>query len=187
MIEVFMNIDGGILIWIQEHLRTLFLTPFFVFITTLGDKGLIWILLSLGLLLSKKTRKIGIISLLALICSLLLNNLFLKNLVGRERPFNSLEAILPLIGKPTDLSFPSGHTASSFASAWVFLRHLPKKYGIPAIILASLIAFSRLYLGVHYPSDVLVGIISGIFVSFIAEFIWERSKGYLGKNFRILL
>ena len=82
----------------------------------------------------------------------LITNVCLKNLVARPRPM-SVEGLVPLIGKPTDYSFPSGHTCASFACALVLYRILPKKYGVPAVILASLIAFSRLYVGVHYPTD----------------------------------
>ena len=171
MIESLMNLDGNILVFMQEHIRTAILTPIITFITTLGNKGIIWILISFILLISKKTRKTGMICLCALTGSFLINNQILKNLFNRARPFDSLNLIIPLIERPTDFSFPSGHTASSFACAWVLVRKLPKRLGIPAIILASLIAFSRMYLGVHYPSDVIAGVISGILISYLAEFV----------------
>ncbi len=83
-------------------------------------------------------------------------------MVGRIRPYDTIEGLVPLIGKPRDYSFPSGHTGSSFAAAWVLYRRLPKRLGIPALALAGLIGISRLYLGVHYPTDVLFGVLSGI-------------------------
>lgn len=173
------SIDAQLLLWLHEALRTPMLTVFFKFITTLGDGGMIWIILSLGLTIPKKTRKIGIMGICALLGSLLINNMLLKNLVARARPFDTWEYIVPLIARPSGLSFPSGHTASSFACASVLFRKLPKKYGVPAIVLAVLIAFSRLYLGVHYPGDVLAGVVSGVLISYLAEYVINR---YYSKN-----
>lgn len=111
----------------------------------------------------------GGMGLLSLLFSLLVNNLFLKNLVERSRPFDVIQALTPLIPRPHDFSFPSGHTASSFAAAGVFFRRLPRRLGVPALILAAFIGVSRLYVGVHYPSDVLFGMLSGLALSFAAE------------------
>ncbi len=157
-----MELDGQILVWIQENIRSSVLTPFLIAITTLGNSGVVWVAASLLLLIPKKTRKVGLTSILALLFSLLLNNVILKNLVARTRPYEIVEGLLPLIEKPWDYSFPSGHTASSLASAWVFFKRLPKKFGIPALILAGLIGLSRLYVGVHYPTDVFFGAFSGV-------------------------
>lgn len=93
-----------------------------------------------------------------------------QNIVARPRPFAEIEALIPLIAKPTDFSFPSGHTTASFAVALVMLRMLPKKIGIPAVVLAALVAFSRLYLGVHYPTDVLTGFVVALVGSSLA--VW---------------
>lgn len=177
MIETLLNLDGNILLWIQENLRNSMLTPFVIFVTTLGNSGMIWILISCGLLIPKKTRKIGIICAVSLLGSLIINNMILKNLVERTRPYEVLDGLIPLIPKQVDYSFPSGHTGSSFCCAWVLFRRTPKKYGIPAVILATGIALSRLYVGVHYPSDVLVGMISGILISYLAEYLVERISG----------
>lgn len=169
MIMSLLHLDLNLLLWIQDNLRTPFLTPLFVFITTLGNGGMLWILLSIGLMLPKKTRKTGLMCMAALCLSFFVNNLLLKNLVERMRPFDAYQTVIPLIAKPTDYSFPSGHTAASFACAGVLARYLPRRFGIPAVFLAALIAFSRLYLGVHYPSDVMAGMISGILVGYVAE------------------
>ena len=128
----------------------------------LGNAAVVWILISLGMSASRKTRKTALMCAVALLVSLLINNMVLKNIVGRIRPYEAIAGLVPLIGKPRDYSFPSGHTASSFAAAWVLFRRLPKRFGIPALMLAGLIGISRLYLGVHYPTDVLFGVISGI-------------------------
>lgn len=170
MIELLNNLDGNILLIIQEYFRNDVLTVIFTLITSLGDKGMIWVLISAILCIPKKTRRIGIACLLSLLGSLIINNGILKNLIQRSRPFDQIDALIPLINKPRDYSFPSGHTGSSFACAWILLRRLPKKYGIPALILAIGISLSRLYLGVHYPSDVIVGMMSGILISYLAEF-----------------
>lgn len=174
MPEFITNIDISILLHIQESIRIPWLTPIIVFITSLGNAGIFWVVLSFALLIPKKTRRAGCISFLALFASLLINNLLLKNLVGRIRPYDACSALLPLVTKPTDYSFPSGHTGSSFASACVLYRHLPKKAGIPALILALFISLSRLYVGVHYPSDVLAGILTGIVSGCLAEWVFQK-------------
>ena len=97
----------------------------------------------------------------SILLSLMVNNVFLKHLVARSRPFDVIAALHPLISKPTDYSFPSGHTACSFAVGFLLFRKLPKKFGIPCLLLAILIGFSRIYVGVHYPSDVIAGAVSG--------------------------
>lgn len=174
--ELFYSLDAGILLFIQEYIRHPVLTMFFTAITKLGDKGMIWMILTLFLLAFKKTRKIGVISICALLGSLLINNILLKNIVDRIRPYDAVSGLMPLITKPTDFSFPSGHTASSFAAAYVMYKRLPKKWGIPILLLAALIGFSRLYVGVHYPTDVLAGMFSGIliavFVGRLVEAVW---------------
>ncbi len=157
------------MIFIQEALRNAVLTPILTLITTLGNSGLIWIIVTLFLLIPKKTRRVGWMSAFALLFSLLINNIALKNLVARVRPYYVVEGLVPIIRLPSEFSFPSGHAGSSFASAWVLFRNLPKKYGIPALVLAVLISFSRLYVGVHYPSDVLAGIFTGILCGYLGE------------------
>lgn len=154
--------EGNILLFIQDAVRNPVMTPLVKTITVLGNGAIFWVLASLVLLVPRKTRDIGLAGILALLISLLFNNIILKNLVARVRPYEVIEGLLPLIRRPWDYSFPSGHTGSSFAAAWVFYRKLPKRFGIPALVLAGLIGLSRLYLGVHYPTDVLFGIISGI-------------------------
>ncbi len=183
MLDFFKTLDGNILLWIQESFRHPMLTPVMRLITALGDAGLIWIAATLLLLVFKKTRKVGCMSALALVGSLVVNNMILKPLVARPRPYTLLLDLQILIDFPKDFSFPSGHTASSFAAGIVFFRNLPKRYGIPALVLAVLIAVSRLYLGVHYPSDVLGGIISGTLLAVTAEFtVKQMAKQILKKR-----
>ncbi len=169
MLENLLTLDGNILLFLQNFVRNPILDPIVIFITSLGDKGFIWIVGTILLLIPEKTRKIGWMSAFALLGSLMLNNNLIKNLVARPRPFTVLSDLSILIPRPGEFSFPSGHTSSSFAAAAVFYRHLPKKIGIPALVLAGLIGFSRLYVGVHYPTDVLAGAVMGILLSYLAE------------------
>lgn len=159
------GLESDVLLLIQEHLRFEQLTPFMRAFTTIGNHGELWIVCALGLLCNKKTRKAGTVILVTLLASYLFHNLFLKNVVQRPRPFDVIPGLKPLIPPPTDYSFPSGHTASSFAAAWVMRTMLPKRFGVPALLLAAVMGWTRLYLGVHYPSDVLAGAVSGMVVA----------------------
>ena len=166
--------DIEILSFIQENLRSDSLTVFFKFITFLGNAGWFWIVLALILLLIKKTRTIGKETLLSLGSGFVITNIFLKNTVRRIRPYDAYSFIEPLIEHPSDFSFPSGHTCASFAAAFVLYRAFPKKYSWIFLLLAVLIAYSRLYLGVHYPSDVLAGFAVGAFSAFISDKIMKK-------------
>ena len=157
------QIDFTILNFIQEHLMHPVLTVFLTFFTTTGNAGMIWILIGIFLLIPKKTRVIGIGYLLSLAIEHTIICGILKNIVCRPRPFVQNPLINLLISAPSGYSFPSGHSASSFCCA-TFLTYYNKKYGIPAIFLACLIAFSRLYFYVHFPSDVLTGLFIGVIV-----------------------
>ena len=165
------NLDGEILLLIQRYLRMDMLTPFMKSVTFLGNGGWFWILCAVVLLAVQKTRKTGYAAALSLIFGSIVTNLLLKNIVARPRPFAEIEALIPMITKPKDFSFPSGHTTASFAVALVMLRMLPKKFGIPAVVLAALVAFSRLYLGVHYPTDVLAGFVIALVGSTLSVWI----------------
>lgn len=162
------KMDMMVLLWIQDYLRVSITTPFWKFITLLGNGGWFWILVSVLLIFLKKTRYVGVTALVSIMMGFIVTNLILKNVIARPRPFDVTSAVIPLITKPADFSFPSGHTCASFSAALVYYRMLPKKYGISALLLASMIAFSRLYLGVHYPSDITGGIAIAFIVSSLA-------------------
>lgn len=179
MLETLLQIDGSILLWIQEHIRNDFLTPLVKFVTHLGDKGMVWIAIALVCLVIGKTRKTGCLVILSLLGSLLVNNVFLKNLVARTRPYEVVEGLQRLIAAPHDFSFPSGHTGSSFAAAVVIFYMCPRKYGVPALILAVLISLSRLYLGVHYPTDVLGGAVTGTLIALGVCKLFKNGKAGL--------
>lgn len=180
--ETLLQADFAILNGIAAHFYHPFLDWLMPRITALGDYGLIWILLGVILLLLPRQRTTGGKILLALFLSLLFCNLILKNLVCRIRPFDLVEGITLLVPPPTDWSFPSGHTSASFAASLVLLRD-GKPWGWAALVLALLIALSRLYLYVHYPSDVLAGALIGTGCGLLAHWLW--SKGDLVKRGRL--
>lgn len=166
--------DYAVLNGIQS-IRCGFLDGFLSFITHLCDAGWMWIALAVVFLCFKKTRKMGAVVAVALIIGLVTVNLGIKPLVGRVRPFaNELYAALIAVREPLvsvhDASFPSGHTLASFEGAMgIFLFN--KKWGAAALGLAVLIGFSRLYLYVHYFTDVLVGALLGVLYAVAAYFI----------------
>lgn len=179
MLGFIQNVDFIILDFIHNNLTSPFADSVMRFITTLGNGGAIWIAVTVSMLISKKYRKTGIMMTLGLVLCMLIGNVVLKPSVARLRPFQVKEGIDLIIKAPRDYSFPSGHTYSSILSAVIiFLQH--KKPGVYALILAVLISFSRLYLYVHFPSDVLAGAILGVLTAFfsvkIIPFILKNEK-----------
>ncbi len=164
--------DFQILYFINEfHFEAL--DKIMVLITHMGTKGIFWILIGVILLLFKKTRKCGLTVLIALLFSLIAGNILLKNIVARPRPCWIDETVNMLIAVPKDYSFPSGHTFASFAAAVsIFLYY--KKAGAAAVVLAFLIGFSRLYLFVHFPTDVMAGAVLGVCASYASYFIVNK-------------
>ena len=165
------SFDLPILEWIRAHLQCGFLDKTMPIITLFGDGGIFWIAVAVVLLFFPKYRKVGFSMGAALILGVLVCNVTLKPLVARIRPYDLQETlgnhINLLISAQHDYSFPSGHTIASFEACVVLLIH-DKRMGIPATILACLIAFSRLYLYVHWPSDVLGGALLGAFLGWAA-------------------
>lgn len=145
-------------------------------VTHLGDGGIFWIFLGAALAAFPKTRKMGFSVLLTLALGFLVGNLFLKNLIARERPCWLEPTVQLLIGSPKDFSFPSGHTLASFgAAASIFLYD--RKWGSGALFLAALIGLSRLYLFVHFPTDVLAGLVLGVLLALIVHRLSEWWTG----------
>ena len=173
------SFDLPILDWIAAHLQCGFLDFIMPCITLLGDGGIFWIACAVILLFTKKYRKTGLGMGAALILGLIVCNMILQPWVARIRPYDLQEQlgnIIPLlIERQHDFSFPSGHTIASFEAATVLMLH-NKKLGIPALILACLIAFSRLYLYVHYPTDVITSVILGTAFGFLGN--WLVNKGF---------
>lgn len=142
-------------------------------ISRAGNGGLIWILMSVVLLCIKDLRKAGLAVSIALLSDLLVVNVVLKPLVERVRPYHVNPDIIPLIAYPKDYSFPSGHAAAAFAAATA-LYCFNKKWGSVALILAAVMSFSRLYLGVHYPTDVFIGAAIGALLGVLSAYIVRK-------------
>ena len=169
-----------VLWWIREHLTHPFLDTVMPYISSLARTGEFWILLALILLCFKKTRKAGVAMGIAMACGYLIGNMGMKNLFARVRPYDVAEVEL-LVAKLHDYSFPSGHTLASFEVATVLMLQ-NKKLGIPALVLAVIIAFSRLYLYVHYPTDVLVGVLLGVLFGYLGVLIINKCYSLFEKK-----
>lgn len=172
MIEEIMFYDNLVLDFIQT-MRTPVLDKIMVYLTLLGDKGVLWIICALVMLALKKYRKIGIALVISLFFCFFIGNIWLKPLIARPRPFETNNFINLLITAPKDFSFPSGHTMASFAGSFTILS-FDKKIGIVFLLLAIFISFSRLYLYVHYFTDILGGIVIGIIIGKIAVKITKK-------------
>ncbi|MBQ8183154.1 MAG: phosphatase PAP2 family protein [Clostridia bacterium] len=197
LFDSFLQFDLSVFQWIQS-IQNGFLNAVMVGITTLGNAGAVFIVLGLVLLFTKKYRKAGLAVLVALLVMLLCSDLFLKEFFARVRPFNLFESnpekyafwgekyVYPeLVSKPTSFSFPSGHTASAFAAAVALLWH-NRKLGIPTIIFATIMGFSRIYVQVHYCTDVFGGIVAGTICALIAVLIVRFLFPVVDKGFNKL-
>ena len=183
MLETLLTLDGALLLWLQD-LRTPILNALFSFYTQLGNAGLVWIVLSVLLLFHPKTRKAGFWALIAMLFGLLCTNVVLKHLVGRTRPWLVVEGLLPLVAEDDPNSFPSGHTCAAFACCVTWARFAARRWvKVLCLALAALMGLSRLYVGVHFPSDVIAGCAAGCFCAFLAwktqtraEELWRRRR-----------
>lgn len=172
------HFDLPILDWIAGNLQCGFLDFLMPLITLLGDAGIFWIAVSALFLFFPKYRKAGLSMGIALLIGLVVCNMILKPWVGRIRPYEYQlnhfgKTIELLVATPHDCSFPSGHTIASFEAAVALTVH-NRKLGIPAMVLAVLIAFSRMYLYVHYPTDVLASVILGTAIAFLSCFLVKK-------------
>lgn len=170
------GLDTTVLFWIQDHLVGGALSPLMVGLSTLGNLGAVWIVIGLWLICHENYRRAGVAVFIGLGFSLVVGNGLLKHLVMRGRPCLEYSGIFLLIQAPgpNDYSFPSGHTFGSFAAAAALFFGVKRLWGILALLLAGAIGFSRLYLFVHYPSDVLAGCVLGISFGGIAWCWAER-------------
>lgn len=146
-----------------------------VALSTIGNAGILWIVLAVILLIMKKTRRCGAQMALAMLLTFIIGNLVLKNMISRDRPCWIDPTVGLLVKNPTDFSFPSGHSMNGFTAAVTILFY-DKRWGIAAIILASLVAFSRLYNFVHFPTDVFAGVVIGTVVACLVNLLFMRMR-----------
>ena len=173
LLDIVHTIDYSVLDYIAEHWRGGLSDMVWKLFSLLGNGGAVWIALAVLLLFFRKTRRAGAAMLLAMGIGLLIGNVWLKELVMRPRPFVTHSDLTALLDPGDKWSFPSGHSLSSFAAATaLFFFH--RKTGLLAYLLAAAIAFSRLYACVHYPTDVLAGIVLGILCGCIAAWVTDR-------------
>ena len=172
MIVAIQNVDDKLLSLIQRRLRCSFLDRAMPIITSLGTCGVLWGVIMLVFLRMLRFRRIGLILFITLVFCAVITNVVLKPLVARPRPCHIFTEMRLLVTRPMDYSFPSGHTMSSFAAATVII-HANQTLGIVAFVLALLISFSRLYLFVHYPSDVFVGMVFGVTIAYVMLMIFH--------------
>lgn len=167
-----MSWEFDILYALQE-IHNPILDKIMLFVTSLGDDGILWLAIGVICLFLKKHRKMGMQLLLSMLCTFILGNLILKNVFARPRPCDIDTAVTLLLSRPHGHSFPSGHSINSMVAAVaLFLNN--KKIGIPAVIIASLIGFSRLYLFVHFPTDVLGGFAIAILVAIAVDYGFRK-------------
>ncbi len=215
--DSFTQLDGNLLIGIQQALNADWFTPIMRTITLFGEDGYFWIFCCLVMLLFKRTRRLGVICSFALLFTFIVCNLGLKPLVNRTRPWVTFEEVVRLAPDPGDASFPSGHTANAMGPAWaMFLATMPgrirredgkvtgrtydtvkclgwkgegvspalmHRISVAAVILALLIGLSRLYLGMHYPSDVICGALVGMMIATLVYkviLMIEEKRGLIG-------
>lgn len=169
------NVDIEILEVIRNNFSNKIIDAIMIMITSLGNYSMLWIALTTILIIIPKTRRLGLNVLISLVIKFTLCNLILKPIIARSRPFELNTSIKLLISKPKDYSFPSGHTASAFTvvSTFFFNKNKHWKY---LLIVAILISISRLYLYVHYPTDVFGGIITGMFSGYAGTIISNKIR-----------
>lgn len=185
--EALFQFESNLLLWIQEYLRSDFLDPIVKFITHSGDHGYLWIALLIILLCIPKTRRAAMIGAATLLLTFIVTNLCLKPLIGRTRPYEVIEGLTRIIEKQSDRSFPSGHTANSMAvgvSLWLVSKkyeiigdkklYFPKAAGWAVLVWSVLVGLSRLYVGVHFPTDVLGGAIVAILNTVIVFTVYKK-------------
>lgn len=174
MTDFITNIDFSILYWIQDNLRNSFMDFVMPLFSNLQDGGLIWISIAVVMLFFKRTRYCGIAVLFAMGIDTLITEYGIKNIVCRVRPCNLVDDVNMLVKKPTSYSFPSNHSASAFAGAVAVMLTIKKKaWTIPAFVFSGIISFSRMYVFVHFPSDVFAGILLGSAVAVLVCFLMK--------------
>ncbi len=176
MIEFITKIDFNILYWIQENLKCAFMDFMMPLFSFIEEGGMVWIAVSIILICFKKTRYCGFAILLAMGIDTLITEVTIKNIVCRVRPCNQVPGFDMIVTPPDSYGFPSNHSASSFAAATaIFLNIRNKLWSIPAFLGAGIIAFSRLYVFVHFPSDVIVGAVLGCVIALLVCWLMKKT------------
>ena len=181
VLEFIQNLDLSVVRFIREYIANPVLDFLMPIITLIGEDGILWIAVSLALLCFRKTRKAGFVMALSLIIGLVTVNLTIKPLVGRVRPY-AIDGVNILVNSLGDGSFPSGHTAVCFEGALSLILCGYKKWGYASLCAAFLVAFSRLYLYVHFPTDVLTGAVMGTLAAFLSFFVVNKLYGKYEKS-----
>lgn len=171
----------GVLDFIRNTFSCKFLDYFFVGITTLSNKGIFWIILAVALLCFKKTRKTGICLAVVLLIGEIVGNQILKRIFERPRPYTVNPDVTLIVDKLSSFSFPSGHSRCAVECAVVIFAN-NKKWGIAAIVVAVLTCLSRMYLYVHYPTDVLAGAVLGVIDGMLAMLIVKKAAEYINSR-----
>lgn len=164
------------LLYALQGIHNPVLDAIMAFVSNLGNAGAFWIILSVIFMIPRKTRKTGVEMLVSITITFIIGNLILKNLAARMRPCQIDETVALLVKMPSDYSFPSGHSMNGFTASVALLCN-DKRFGIPAVILAAVIAFSRLYNFVHFPTDVLFGIALGTVIALLVDLVFKK-KGW---------
>lgn len=161
------------LLYALQNIHNPVLDKIMIVLSTIGDAGLLWIGVAILLICMKKYRKCGLQVAVAMLLTFIVGNLILKNMIHRDRPCWIDPSITLLVKSPSDFSFPSGHSMNGFTAS-VSILLCDKKLGIAAVILAAAIAFSRLYNFVHFPTDVIAGIVIGIVSALFVNYLFQR-------------
>lgn len=172
--EFVQSMDISAVRFVREHIANAFLDFVMPIITLIGEDGIFWIVLTLFMLFFRKTRRAGFVMALSLLIGFLVGNLTLKPLIARPRPYSIDMDVNLLIEGLSDYSFPSGHTLCCFEGAVSLLLCKYKRAGTAALVAAFLVAFSRVYLYVHYPTDVVAGAILGTLFAFVSCYIVNK-------------
>lgn len=186
MPDFIQNWDWSVMERLQSTFHSAWGDAVFPLVTHLGDKGLVWLAAAVLLLLSRRNRKLGLMVLAALAISFLLGEILLKNMVQRPRPFALDPAFALLIPPEAGFSFPSSHSATGFAAACTIF-YKKKGWGLLALLLAGGIAFSRLYLYVHFPTDVLAGAALGIISAMLTRKLFRKINRFFNPRFLLRL
>ena len=179
MLETIQALDSALVLQVQDAVRTPFLNAVLVPVSRAGDLGIFWNSVCVLLLLRRKTRRGAVVTLCGSATEYVVCEQVLKRIFLRPRPYLVLEGLVCLVPPESSTCFPSGHAASSFVCAYLLMRSFGK-WGALAYIPASLIALSRVYVGVHYLSDVLAGMALG---TLVGAAVWAAARMYQEKRF----